>query len=295
MKALYEYADVSKQAHWAALRRQEQDIDKEYLCLSAIHALRTLHPGMGLKKLYGLIEPDGIGRDKFLALALRHGYGLERKVSYRRTTFSAPYRRYGNLLIGREFTDVNQLWSSDITYFRIREDFLYISFVLDVYSRRILGFHAADSLHTDGPLEALKMALRTRGLQSYTNLVHHSDRGVQYTSDAYTELLNKYNISISMCDSVFENSHIERVNGTIKNEYLHHWSIDTERQLRAKLSTAVHRYNELRPHLSLNKATPVGFERQLLSNKEGTSKPMKVFTTSTANEPIQQPGQLCLF
>ena len=295
MNDLYRTAGLSKQAHWAAQRRENHAVDLEFMCLSALHELRGLHPRMGLKKLYRLIEPEGIGRDKFMEIALRNGYGLSRKVSRQRTTFRCPWRRYSNLLIDRKLTDVNQVWTSDITYFRVQEQYYYLSFVLDVYSRRILGYQASDSLRTAGPLAALTMALKTRGISSYPNLVHHSDRGVQYTSQAYTDKLKEYEINISMCDSVYENSHIERVNGTIKNEYLHCWHIDTSKTLRSRLRTAVERYNSQRPHLSLQRMTPMAYEQTLEEMPEHERTTMKIYTTTTGQCSLQEQGQLKLF
>jgi transposase InsO family protein len=117
------------------------------------------------------------------------------------------------------------------------------------------------------------MALNTRKIGRYEGLIHHSDRGVQYTSNAYTDLLKKYNIKISMCESVYENTHIERVNGTIKNEYLCNFRIKNLSQCQRSLKKAVYAYNTGRPHEKLDLKTPLDFERNL-SETPFSSRPL---------------------
>jgi putative transposase len=149
-------------------------------------------------------------------------------------------------------THVNQVWASDITYFEVNDAFFYIVFIMDVYSRRIVGYAVADNMRATNNVEALTMALKVRKISDFQGkLIHHSDRGGQYVSHHYVELLQKAKIQISMCHQVYENAHIERVNGTIKNQYLCHWNITNESQLRTSLKRAVDTYNNHRPHSAI--------------------------------------------
>ena len=139
--------------------------------------------------------------------------------------------------------------------------FFYIVFIMDVYSRKIVGFSVADNMRVENNVNALKMAFKVRNTHKFTELIHHSDRGGQYISDEYTQLLVDAKIAISMCNEVYENAHIERVNGTIKNQYLRHWNITNFEQLKKDLKRAVHTYNNNRLHSALDGITPCSFEQ----------------------------------
>jgi len=264
MKTLYELLGISKQAHWKFMVSFIVFQQNKDLISRSMINVRQLHPKMGAKKMYTVLSPDFIGRDAFIELYCELELRLKRERSYTRTTFSSPGARYGNLTVNRSFIDINELWSSDITYFSIGVNiFLYITFIIDVYSRMILGYCVSPDLSAKACVKALEMALSSRNKVSYKNLIHHSDKGTQYTSHAYTELLTKYNIKISMCDSVYENTHIERVNGIIKNEYLAHMNIKSLAECQRTLDKAVKLYNTARPHWSLGGLTPEAYEKNL--------------------------------
>jgi putative transposase len=264
MNTLYGLLGISKQAHWKyMLSYIAYQQNKELISRGMLH-LRQFHPKMGAKKMYTVLMPDSIGRDAFIELYSELDLRLKRERSYTRTTFSSPGSKYSNLTINRIFVDIDEIWSSDITYFSIGGDtFLYITFIIDVYSRMIIGYCVSTDLSAKACVKALEMALRFRNKASYINLIHHSDKGTQYTSHAYTGLLTKYNIKISMCNSVYENTHIERVNGIIKNEYLAHMGIKSLAECQRTLSKAVRLYNTVRPHWSLGGLTPEAFEKNL--------------------------------
>src|SRR5436305_6183611 len=121
-------------------------------------------------------QADGIGRDAFVALGLREGFRLKAIEKHTRTTYSVKTNRYTNLLDGRRFTAVNQLWSSDITYVYCLNRFYYLVLIMDVYSRRIIGYSVADNMRAENNLSALHMALQLRGIDDYGHrLIHHSD------------------------------------------------------------------------------------------------------------------------
>ena len=247
---------------------------------------------MGLRSMYETYEPTGIGRDGFIALGLRNGFRIRAVHKTVRTTFSVKSNRYTNLLEDKRFTDVNQIWTSDITYFKIGEETYYIVFIMDVYSRRILGYSVADNMRAEQNMIALQMALDLRGKVNYNQkLIHHSDKGGQYISDDYTELLEEYGIRISLCNIVYENAHIERVNGIIKNQYLYRWKITNFHQLRKKLRDAVSAYNFEKQHRSLKKLTPVDFE-ELIKNIPVEQREELIIYTHKQNDEIFRTCQL---
>jgi transposase InsO family protein len=286
---------ISRQAHYQWLQRLVHEKQKEVLYIRMMEQAREIHPGMGLRTMYDMLAPDGIGRDGFIALGLQEGFRLKSIEKQTRTTYSIKSSRYKNLLGGVEFTDINELWSSDITYFFCLDQFFYIVFIMDVYSRRIIGYSIADNMRAENNVTALKMALKAREVNDYNlRLIHHSDKGTQYASDSYTALLESYGIRISMCNEVYENTHIERVNDTIKNQDLKRIEINNRKELEKKLDEVIKTYNETRPHQSLKKRSPVQYENELKQIETENKKKMTIYTVKlNEDEPLNK--QLNLF
>jgi transposase InsO family protein len=277
------------------VQRSLKEAEKAVLYVRLMEQVREIHPGMGLRTIYEMLHPEGIGRDAFITLGLQEGFRLKNVEKQTRTTYSIKSSRYGNLLGGKKFTGINQLWSSDITYFFCLEQFFYIVFIMDVYSRRIIGYSIADNLRAENNLMALQMAVKTRGIEKYhQGLIHHSDKGTQYASDGYTQMLEQYEIRISMCDEVYENTHIERVNDTIKNQYLNRMEINNEKELKKKLADAIKAYNETRPHQSLSMLSPVQYENWLMKIEKEKRYKMTIYTVKI-KEGESMNTQLNLF
>jgi len=218
-------------------------------------AHRRLQPRLGTRKLYELIQPD-IGRDAFFKLLREDGLLIRRKRYRLRTTFSSHrFRKYPDLRRYLVPERPEQLWVSDITYLRIKQDFAYLSLVTDAYSRKIIGFEVSHDLSTDNCLHALEMALNTR--LTNESLIHHSDRGTQYCSQAYTQILNEKGIAISMTQSgnPRDNAIAERVNGILKMELLKE-NYDNINTAYIAVKKAINTYNTSRPHSSLDMLTP---------------------------------------
>jgi putative transposase len=292
MKEIYLMCDLSKQSHHQALQRIITQKQKQVLYVRQMEQTREIHPGMGLRTMYDLLEPEGIGRDAFIALGLQEGFRLRAIEKQTRTTFSVKSSRYSNLLVGKKFTDVNQLWSSDLTYVFCFDKFYYLVMIMDVYSRRIIGYRLAENMRAENNFAALKMALTLRGIDHYgQQLIHHSDKGSQYASDLYTQTLDAYGIQISMCNEVYENTHIERVNDTIKNQYLYRMNITNQNALYKKVAEVISTYNNLRPHQSLNGLTPVAYEQLLLDIPIQKRHPIEIFTIQKAQD-LPNPDQL---
>jgi len=291
MKELYTVLGISRQSHWKMVKKLTEENELKKILIQNILEIRGIHPKMGAKKIYRILNPEGIGRDAFLDLYTAAGFQVVSERNHRKTTHSLPFLKYQNLASGLTLNDINQVWSSDITYLQIGEkEFLYIALIIDVYSRRILGYNVSTDLRAESNVKALKMALRERNIERYEVLIHHSDRGVQYTSKAYTGLLEKYGIKISMCESVYENTHIKRVNGTIKNEYLCNVRIKNLSQCQRTLKKAVNAYNYARPHEKLDFKTPVEFENHLPKTPFSSRPSVNIYSNQNknANSNIKQ-------
>lgn len=290
MKALYSIAQVSKQAHHQYLSRLDAKVDRTALYLQLVDQAREMHPNIGLAKVYHLFYPTSIGRDAFVNLATMAGYALEKALPISwKGDGGLPYQ---NLLSGKAIREINQVWATDITYYLIGGEYYYISMIMDLYSRRILASCAAPSLHAIHSLKVLKQALKGRELAPDHGLIHHSDRGVQYTSITYTQLLKKKGIAISMCNSVYENTIMERLNGIIKNDYLIHWAPKSFAQLKRLLKKAVNNYNNC-PHGSLGMLSPIQFEEKLKQIPLIQREILRIYTSKRAK--FTDPNQLVLF
>ncbi len=257
---------------------------------------RKIHPGMGLRQIWELTRPK-VGRDAFIEVGMKHHLGTVSPQNPVRTTYSIKSNRYSNLLGGKTFTDVNQIWVCDITYFKDKlGNTFYLFFLMDAYSRRIIGHTASDNMRAENAIKVLMMAFKIRGLGEYLfKLIHHSDRGSQYVSNEYTHLLDTAQIQVSMCLSALENAHIERVNGTIKNQYLKYWAIDSLKSLVFYLDKAVQAYNYSRPHRSLKGMPPIKYEQNLLTIPINQRTKMKIFTYKIQPKSKVDKNQLSLF
>lgn len=254
---------MSRSNYYKACDQASKELLNDQLVLSMIHEIRRQHPRMGGKKLYMLLKGDmdqaGIkmGRDKFFEFLAENVLLIKRKRKYAYTTDS--YHRfhvYKNKLKDQQLEKAHQGWVSDITYIGNAGDFMYLFLITDAYSRKIVGWHLSRSLAIPGALEALKMALKQ--CPNTEGLIHHSDRGIQYCSNKYVEMLKKAKVVISMTEEnhCYENSTAERVNGILKQEYGLDGTFNSEHQIAQAVKEAIRSYNTGRPHWSLNLATP---------------------------------------
>ncbi|WP_232424973.1 IS3 family transposase [Algoriphagus resistens] len=230
------------------------------------HELREDLPGIGVRKLlkmlYYKLEEHKIkmGRDKLFSLLGFHGLLVKRRIRSVRTTQSAHWlKKYPNLIKQLVVECPNRLWVSDITYIRTAEGFSYLSLLTDAYSRKLVGHCLHDSLEAAGCMETLEMALDSLpDKRRPADLIHHSDRGVQYCSEKYVGLLAEAGIAISMTQSgnPYDNALAERVNGTIKNEFFPNKLYLNHREAKKAIDKIVMAYNQKRPHLSIDYLTP---------------------------------------
>ena len=258
---------ISRQAYYQHEWRQSEEIFQYSLVLEEIKNIRQRHHRMGVRKLQELLRPFmqehriQMGRDALFDLLSTHGLLVRNRKRHIRTTHSHHWlKKYPNLIIDFIPSMPNQLWVSDITYWKIGNIWFYISFITDAYSRKIVGYHLSENLNAEQTIKALNMALfdLNKHSKSLEQLIHHSDRGVQYCSSSYVNQLKKKNINISMTQSgdPLENAMAERVNGIIKDEYLFNYQCNNIKDARKQLAMAVSLYNKERPHSSIGNLTP---------------------------------------
>lgn len=260
---IYQYFHISKQAVNQYEQRNLQRVLYHQDLLAQAQTERKIHPRMGAKVLYDNLHPEHIGRVQYEKLLMENGFRLRRIKNYFKTTDSA-WVHYKNLIASRTLNDINQVWVSDITYYQLSESVCYITTVMDLYSRRIIGYSVSERMFAEeSSMKSLRMAFKERRIKFYTHLIHHSDRGSQYRYKKYIDLLESKGASISMCKSVYDNPHMERLNGTIKNDYLIPLGVGSFEQLKKILPTVIKRYNTQRPHSSLGKLTPLRFEQYI--------------------------------
>lgn len=219
-------------------------------------------PRIGGKKLYVLLKSSmdshqiQMGRDKFFNWLKKHDLLAKPKKSFTRTTNSHHrFRVHRNLVKDTTVIKPNQVWVSDITYLRLQRGFCYLALITDAYSRKIIGFDVSTTLELNGCMRALKRASRSK---HWKGLTHHSDRGIQYCSNAYVKALTESGIQISMAEAgnCYENALAERVNGILKNEFnLDATFVDLKHAQRA-VNQAIQIYNTERPHMSLGMKKP---------------------------------------
>jgi transposase InsO family protein len=261
------FFSISRQSYYQHEWRLSKDVLDFGLLLDEVKEIRKRHTRLGTRKLYAMLRSFmdknsiKLGRDGLFDLLSSEGLLIRRRKRRARTTFSFHWlKKYPNLIIDFVPVRPNQLWVCDITYWKIEEISLYISFITDAYSRRIAGFHLSENLYAEETMKALNMALfqLKKDKIQFDGLIHHSDRGVQYCSYSYVNLLKNSNINISMTQSgdPLENALAERVNGIIKEEYLINCQYTTLEDARKQLAQAVWLYNNERPHSSIGNFTP---------------------------------------
>lgn len=277
MKQVYEVAGISKQAHHQHRLRELKNTGKTIEFFEQADTIRKEHPKAGCRKMALDMTCSGWGRDKLEQLLLDNGYRVYYPPNYTRTTQSQHELYYPNLIERLELNNINQVVQTDITYYRVKEKFYYIVFIIDVYSRRITGYAVNKTLQAEGNIKALNRMLETRKHHSLAQLIHHSDKGSQYIDKEYLKILTDNDIQISMCNEAWENAYSERINKTIKEEYLDGWDIKSFAELSRFVTKAVKHYNSKRRHRHLNWQTPMQYEWAVQNQQPGERIKMKLY------------------
>jgi hypothetical protein len=268
------------------VKRQENRLGETEQVLMLVKEIRQDHPCMGVREIYFKLHPAGMGRDKFEQFCFALGYRVKKQKNFRRTTDSRGITRFPNLIKGIEVTGVTQVFVSDITYYELSGRYYYITLIMDLFNREIVGFSASKSLRTeDTILPAMKLMRKNLGDSALEGAIIHSDGGGQYYSNEFKRLTKQLKMRNSMTEeSVYENAHAERINGTIKNSYLYCYAPQTFEALQIQLKRAVYMYNHGKPHKALNRMTPVQYRTSCSVDFENNSSQVQsYFPKSTEN------------
>ena len=266
------------------LKRRKYKLEEQEQLIPLINEIRRDHPRMSARDIYLKLQPACMGRDQFERFCMDSGYRIKKLKNYRVTTNSIGVTRFPNHLKNIKVTRVNQAFVSDITYFDIDSDTYYLTFIMDLYNREIVGWSASDNMRTENTtLPALHRVITERGRANLKGAIFHSDGGGQYYCNEFKALTKDLGMINSMTEEkVYENSHAERLNGIIKNNYLYPYGPTNRTSLNRLLKRAVLMYNTGKPHKALGKLTPNKF-KSTIDNEDNFSSYLPLSTVNYNN------------
>lgn len=259
----------SRQAYY---EQKDNDRDKGFedaLVLKLVAEIRRELPRCGTDKLHFMLQEafaaHGIklGRDGLYRLLGQYGLLIRQRKHRPYTTDSNHhYSKYPNLIRHKTLSHAGQLWVSDITYIRTTKGFCYLSIITDAYSHKIVGYKLHPNLKAEGAIDALIMA--SADVKRTAELIHHSDRGIQYCCADYVQMAEHYGIQLSMTENgdPYENAIAERINGILKQEHGLYETFSGKETAAKAVAEAVRKYNELRIHDSCGRLTPIAAHEQ---------------------------------
>ena len=268
------------------LKRRKYKHEEQQQLIPLIDEIRIDHPRMSARDMYVLLQPSTMGRDQFERFCLESGYRVKKLKNYRVTTNSLGVTRFPNKIRDIEVTGVNQVFVSDITYFEIGPKVFYLTFIMDLFNREIAGWSASDNLRTEHTtLPALHRLIRERGKVNLKGSIIHSDGGGQYYCNEFKRLTKELGMINSMTEEkVYENSHAERLNGIMKNNYLYPYDPKNLPSLKRLLDKAVLMYNTEKPHKALGKSTPSNYVKKTIVDNEDNSNSYLLLSTIHNND-----------
>lgn len=264
MKALLIVAEISKQAMWKYRQGELTNHQVVVQAVGLINETRKNHKRMGCRTMYFRWKHlFPLGRDAFERIGFLNGYKLKIKRNMKKTTWSQRVEVFPNLIEGIEFNGINQLFQSDIFYFVTADNQEYYGVTIeDVYSRKLLALHLSQSMQATENIKALRKVFKLKKGQNLEGCIFHSDRGTQFISNIHKKLLRDAGMQISMCIMAQQNAYVERIQGTIKNDYMYEHHI-TGTNIQSMTRKIQHWYNSERPHKSLGMRTPNEFEKHV--------------------------------
>jgi transposase InsO family protein len=263
------------------LKRRQYKYEEQEQLIPLINEIRRDHPRMAARDIYLKLQPSCMGRDQFERFCMDTGYRIKQLRNFRVTTNSLGVTRFPNMIKDLEVTRVNQVFVSDITYFDIGPDTYYLTFIMDLYNREIVGYSESDNLRTESTtLPALRRLIKDRGMSNLKGAIIHSDGGGQYYCNEFKTLTKSLGMINSMTEEkVYENSHAERLNGIIKNNYLYPYGPTNIKSLKKLLDKAVYMYNTGKPHKALGKLTPKEF-KDTIDNEDNSASYLPLSTVN---------------
>ncbi|ALQ53775.1 Transposase insF for insertion sequence IS3 [Pseudoalteromonas issachenkonii] len=261
---------VSRSAYYAWLKRPAKVITVEQLNLyrKAKYFFKKSRNSLGYRELRKKLRSEGFSVSDYVVQKLMATLGLvvTQRVAYKVTTKRKHSDAVADNLLNQNFNPIapNQVWAGDVTYLRTGEGWMYLAIVMDLYSRRIVGWHIDKRMTTDLVSKAMMKAYNLR--QPPKSLVFHSDRGSQYTSKQYRQLLWSYGFRASMGDvgACWDNAVVERFFGSLKHDWLLKVPQPTREHMRNDVAAYMRYYNLERLHTAHGDLSPVKYEQSSL-------------------------------
>lgn len=250
---------VSKSWYYETMANREKVRQYEQQIVNEVQEIRKENPVYGTRKIWHQLARDGtiIGRDKLHKILLKYNLTQPKHRKKVRTTFPGMYEQGFNNLIKNLIIDhKDQVWCTDITYIYTTEGILYVSGIMDIFSRKIISFNVSNNLRTEGSLVCLQKALKQ--VANPQGIIHHSDHGVQYCSGRYLEALLSKGMQVSFTgpNHCFDNAKMERFFNTLKYEYGLNAVIKSKKLAIQMIKNAVQNYNYTRLHAAINYMIP---------------------------------------
>jgi len=262
--------ELSRDSYYKWKNRESGEDDS--LLAREIQGIALEFPFYGYRRITKELQRKkiGINHKKVLKIMRRNGLLCRRKKQFKPVTTQSnhDYQIYPNLTENIKVTGLNQVWVSDITYIQLPQEFIYLAAIIDIFSRKCIGWALGRDINTLLTLSALSMAISRRKVFGFVNLIHHSDRGVQYASDEYVKMLENHGIKISMSRSgnPYDNAFAESFNKTLKVEevYINEYETfeDALKNIKHFIDIV---YNKKRLHSSIGYVPPEEFEMEVLA------------------------------
>jgi len=258
---------------WIRAEYLSKITQEDKIILEKIKEIIEEYPMYGYRRVTVVIKKEGmnINHKRIQRLMRDNGLKCQNKKKFIPKTTDSDHDNpvYPNLIKGLEITRPDQVWAGDITYVQLEKGFAYLASILDLFTRKCVGWNMSNNLRTDLPMGALDMALEERWNSDMKGLIHHSERGVQYTSHAYTDRLKEHNIEISMSQkgNPYDNAYVESFFKTLKVEEVY---MNEYRDINDAWDNIQHFiekvYNKKRLHSSLGYKSPEQFEKEVILN-----------------------------
>lgn len=259
MKDICRIYGISKSGYYKRLKAEPVKAAYEQKVVSEVKNIRKAHPQYGLRKVYAQLARDNhpVSRDKLWRMMQRNALMLPRKYRKIRTSiFTGAEFQPKNLIKSVGLTRKNQIWVTDITYIITMQGVMYMSAIMDLYSRKIISHSISTDLTANSSILCLRKALKT--IDNPAGIIHHSDKGSQYCSHSYRGILKSQGMSISYTgkDHCYDNAKMERFFNTLKYEYGLHSIVKSMKIAVVLINSAVKDYNGSRLHAALQYRIP---------------------------------------
>jgi putative transposase len=269
---------LPRSSYYYNSKKQGSSPEEDRALVSRIEEITEEFPKYGYRKVTRELHRESIpvNHKKVYRIMREKGLLVKKTKRFVRTTDSNhPYPVYPNLIKGMQIASLNQVWVADITYIRIAAAFVYLAVILDLYSRKAIGYAISRNIDTALSLSALRMAIQNRNFSA--GVIHHSDQGVQYAAHDYIDELRSHGIQISMSrrGNPYDNAFAESFMKTIKTEEVYLWEYRTLDDVLRRLPYFIEQvYNQKRLHASLDYVPPIEYEAMLLSQNQKAPCPI---------------------